>query len=48
MDFTITAELAADAKRVKDFVAEEIIPLESDTSHFDPFGNIKSNLLFAL
>ena len=40
MDFSITAELAADTKRVEAFVADEIIPLESDLAHYDAYGNI--------
>ncbi len=45
MDFSIAAELAADAKKVQDFVAEEIIPLEVDPAHYDAHGNIDLVLL---
>ena len=45
MDFSIAAELAADAKKVQDFVAEEIIPLEVDPAHYDAHGNIDLPLL---
>ena len=48
MDFSITAELAADAKRVETFVADEIIPLESDPAHYDAYGNISMALLQSL
>ena len=48
MDFSITAELAADAKRVETFVADEIIPLESDPAHYDAYGNINMALLQSL
>ena len=40
MDFSIPAELAADAKKIEDFVAGEIIPLETDPAHYDAYGNI--------
>ena len=45
MDFSIPAELAADAKRIEDFVADEIIPLETDLAHYDAYGNIDLALL---
>ena len=45
MDFSIPAELAADAKRIEDFVADEIIPLETDPAHYDAYGNIDLALL---
>ncbi len=48
MDFSITAELAADTKRVGAFVADEIIPLESDPAHYDAYGNIEMALLQSL
>ncbi len=48
MDFSITAELAADTKRVGAFVADEIIPLESDPAHYDAYGNIDMALLQSL
>jgi acyl-CoA dehydrogenase len=48
MDFSITAELAADTKRVEAFVADEIIPLESDPAHYDAYGNIDMALLQSL
>ena len=48
MDFSITAELVADAKRVETFVANEIIPLESDPAHYDAYGNINMALLQSL
>ena len=48
MDFSITAELAADAKRVEAFVADEIIPLEADPAHYDAYGNIDMAVLQSL
>ena len=45
MDFSIPAELAADAKRIEDFVADEIISLETDPAHYDAYGNIDLALL---
>ena len=45
MDFSIPAELAADAKKIEDFVAGEIIPLETDPAHYDAYGNIDLALL---
>ena len=48
MDFSITAELVADTKRVEAFVADEIIPLESDPAHYDAHGNIDMALLQSL
>ena len=48
MDFSITAELASDAKRVEMFVADEITPLESDPAHYDAHGNIDMALLKSL
>ena len=48
MDFSITAELVADAKRVEAFVADEIIPLEADPAHYDAYGNIDMAVLQSL
>jgi acyl-CoA dehydrogenase len=48
MDFSITAELAADAKRLEAFVADEIIPLESGSANYDAYGNIDMTVLQAL
>ena len=48
MDFSITAELVADAKRVEELVADEIIPLEADLTHYDAYGNIDMALLQSL
>ena len=45
MDCSIPAELAADAKRIEDFVAGEIIQLETDPAHYDAYGNIDLALL---
>ena len=48
MDFSISAELEANIKRVEAFVADEIIPLESDPAHYDAYGNIDMALLQSL
>ena len=48
MDFSITAELATDAKQVEAFVADEIIPLEADPAHYDAYGNIDMGVLQSL
>ena len=45
MDFSIPAELAADAKRSEDFVAGGIRPIETDPAHYDAYGNIDLALL---
>ena len=48
MDFSISTELAANTKRVEAFVADEIIPLETDPAHYDAYGNIDMALLQSL
>ena len=48
MDFSISTELAANTKRVEAFVADEIIPLESNPAHYDAYGNIDMALLQSL
>lgn len=45
MDFTIPASLDSLRARIADFVAREIIPLESDESAYDAHGNIDEGLL---
>ena len=45
MDFSIYPELAAVEQRIKTFVKDEIIPLESDPASYDDHGNINLPLL---
>jgi len=45
MDFTPSAEIAALERRIRDFVAAEILPLESDPASFDKHENIALPLL---
>lgn len=45
MDFSIYPELAEIEQRIKTFVQDEIIPLESDPASYDDHGNISLPLL---
>jgi acyl-CoA dehydrogenase len=45
MDFTPSHEIAALERRIRDFVAAEILPLESDPASFDEHENIALPLL---
>ena len=45
MDFSIYPELAEIEQRIKTFVQDEIIPLESDPASYDDHGNINLPLL---
>ena len=45
MDFTISPELEALRLRVREFIAEEVIPLEADPDSYNEFENIKLSLL---
>ena len=45
MDFAITPELEALRRRIADFVAAELLPLEADPSSFDEHENIRLDLL---
>ena len=45
MDFTPSPEIAALERRIRDFVATEILPLESDPASFDEHENIALPLL---
>jgi acyl-CoA dehydrogenase len=45
MDFTLTRELDALRIQIADFVADEILPLESDPAAYDPHQNIRLDLL---
>jgi acyl-CoA dehydrogenase len=45
MDFTPSPEIAALERRIRDFVAAEILPLESDPASFDKHENIALPLL---
>lgn len=40
MDFAIDPALADIEKRIRDFVAQELIPLEADPANYDDHGNI--------
>jgi len=48
MDFTISPEIEAYRKRIAEFVAERILPLEADPANYDGFGNISADALRAL
>ena len=48
MDFTISPEIEAVRARIADFVARELIPLESDPAAFDAHENIASGPLAAM
>jgi acyl-CoA dehydrogenase len=45
MDFTISPELEKLRRRVRDFIAEEVIPLEADKENYNEFENIRLSLL---
>ena len=45
MDFNLSPEIEALQKRIRDFVAGEILPLESDPASFDDHENIRLDLL---
>src|SRR5471032_1650623 len=45
MDFTPSPEIAKLQQRIREFVAAEILPLESDPASFDEHENIASPLL---
>ncbi len=44
MDFGLTAETESFRKRVRDFVAEEILPLEANPENYDEHQNIRSDI----
>jgi len=48
MDFTIDPGLAADHQRLRDFVKEQIVPLEADPANYDAYGNIATTVLHEL
>jgi len=48
MDFTIDPGLAADHQRLRDFVKEQIVPLEADPANYDAYGNIATPVLHEL
>ncbi|NBW05954.1 MAG: acyl-CoA dehydrogenase, partial [Alphaproteobacteria bacterium] len=48
MDFTIDPALAADHQRLRDFVKEQIVPLEVDPANYDAYGNIAMPVLHEL
>lgn len=45
MDFTISPELEELRQRVRAFIAEEVIPLESDRENYNEYENIKLSVL---
>ncbi|HEY2891770.1 MAG TPA: acyl-CoA dehydrogenase family protein [Dongiaceae bacterium] len=48
MDFTLSPEIAKLRQRIREFVAAEILPLESDSASFDKHENIALPLLVRL
>ncbi|MCH9013820.1 MAG: acyl-CoA dehydrogenase family protein [Proteobacteria bacterium] len=45
MDFSLPPEIESFRRRVRAFVAENIVPLESDPANFDPHENIAEEVL---
>ena len=45
MDFSLPPEIESFRRRVRAFVAENIVPLESDAANFDPHENIAEEVL---
>ena len=45
MDFNFSSEIEALQKRIREFVAAEILPLESDPASYDDHENIRLDLL---
>ena len=45
MDFNLTPEIDALRLKVRAFVAENILPLEVDKSNYDPYQNIRPEVL---
>lgn len=45
MDYSLSAEIEAYRLRVRAFVADHILPLESDRSHYDEHENIRLDVL---
>lgn len=45
MDFSLTPEIAGYQQRVKQFVSEHLLPLESDRNNYDEHENIRLDLL---
>lgn len=45
MDFTLPREIDDLRNRVRDFVADEVIPLEADPDNYNEFDNIRMDLL---
>ncbi|MGN6550431.1 MAG: acyl-CoA dehydrogenase family protein [Pararhizobium sp.] len=48
MDFHVSPELDALRRRIAGFVATEILPHEADPAAYDPYGNIRLDLLEGL
>ncbi len=45
MDFLLTAPVEALRSRVRAFIAEEVLPLERERSNYDPYENIRLDVL---
>lgn len=45
MDFTVSPRIEDFRARIATFVAEEVLPLEADTGAYDPYENIRPDLL---
>jgi acyl-CoA dehydrogenase len=45
MDFSLPPEIEALRRRVREFVAEEVLPLESESAAYDAYENIKLDVL---
>ena len=48
MDFLLTAPVEALRRRVREFIAEEVMPLERERSNYDPYENIRLDVLEAV
>ena len=48
MDFTITPKIEDYRARIARFVEDKIIPLEADRANYDPYENIKTDVLNVL
>ena len=48
MDFTLSPEIEALRLKARAFVAEHVIPLESDRANYDDHENIRTDVLAAL
>ncbi len=48
MDFSLSPEIETLRLRVRAFVAEHVMPLEADRANYDPYENIRAEVLAAL